>query len=420
MDFANHPCFNSEARHRVGRIHLPVARKCNVQCNFCNRKYDCVNESRPGVTSMVLTPAEAASYLEAALAKIPNIAVVGIAGPGDPFADPEETLKTMELVGEKKPGKILCLATNGLGILEYVNRVAELNVSHVTITLNAVDPEIGAKIYSWIRFGTRVYRGAEGAKLLLSRQTEAIRALKSHGITVKINTVVIPRINDFHVEEIASYAVELGADVQNCIPMMHVEDTPFENITPPSRESVNNLRKIAGGHIAQMSHCARCRADAAGLLSGTSDAALVEKLLAEATIVRATPSRPFVAAASMEGLLVNRHLGEATGVWIFGLEEKGITLKGRRSTPPPGLGDTRWERLADTLRDCAAILVSNCGQTPKRILESKGVRVVAAEGLISEAAGAILEGRAIPKILMTRAGNCGAGASCGGTGGGCG
>ncbi|MDR0747828.1 MAG: radical SAM protein [Helicobacteraceae bacterium] len=418
MDLANHPCFNSEARHRTGRIHLPVARKCNIQCNFCNRKYDCVNESRPGVTSVVLTPLEAAVYLETALAKIPNIAVVGIAGPGDPFADPEETLKTMELIGEKEPDKILCLATNGLGVLEYADRVARLNISHVTITLNAVDPKIGAKIYSWVRFGARVYRGEEGAKLLLARQTEAIAALKSRGITVKINTVVIPRINDFHVEAIASYAAALGADVQNCIPMMHVEETPFENIAPPSRESINDLRKIAGRHIAQMSHCARCRADAAGLLS--SDAALAQKLLAEAAIIRATPSRPFVAAASMEGLLVNRHLGEATGVWIFGLEEEGIALKDRRSTPPPGLGDARWEQLAKTLGDCAAILVSNCGQTPKRILESKGVRVVAAEGLISETAGAILEGRAIPKILTARAGRCGAGVSCGGTGGGCG
>ena len=34
MDFANHPCFNAEARHKTGRIHLPVAPKCNVQCNF--------------------------------------------------------------------------------------------------------------------------------------------------------------------------------------------------------------------------------------------------------------------------------------------------------------------------------------------------------------------------------------------------
>ena len=51
-----HPCFDKEARHKNARVHLPVAPKCNIQCNYCNRKFDCVNESRPGVTSSVLTP----------------------------------------------------------------------------------------------------------------------------------------------------------------------------------------------------------------------------------------------------------------------------------------------------------------------------------------------------------------------------
>ncbi len=51
-----HPCFNEEAKHTSARVHLPVAPKCNIQCNYCNRKFDCVNESRPGVTSSVLAP----------------------------------------------------------------------------------------------------------------------------------------------------------------------------------------------------------------------------------------------------------------------------------------------------------------------------------------------------------------------------
>lgn len=50
MNHDHHPCFNAGARHRVGRIHLPVAPKCNMQCNYCNRDFECVNESRPGVS----------------------------------------------------------------------------------------------------------------------------------------------------------------------------------------------------------------------------------------------------------------------------------------------------------------------------------------------------------------------------------
>ena len=34
----------------------------NIQCNYCKRGYDCVNESRPGVTSEVLSPEQALAY----------------------------------------------------------------------------------------------------------------------------------------------------------------------------------------------------------------------------------------------------------------------------------------------------------------------------------------------------------------------
>ena len=91
LDLTQHPCFNSDVRHRTGRIHLPVAPKCNIQCNYCNRKFDCANESRPGVTSAVLSPNQALALSHRALEKAPYLKVVGIAGPGDPFANPEET-----------------------------------------------------------------------------------------------------------------------------------------------------------------------------------------------------------------------------------------------------------------------------------------------------------------------------------------
>ena len=84
-----HPCFDEEAKHTNARVHLAVAPKCNIQCNYCNRKYDCVNECRPGVTSSILTPGQAAGYLKELDTRLDNLAVVGIAGPGDPFANPE-------------------------------------------------------------------------------------------------------------------------------------------------------------------------------------------------------------------------------------------------------------------------------------------------------------------------------------------
>ncbi|MDR2117314.1 MAG: nitrogenase cofactor biosynthesis protein NifB [Planctomycetaceae bacterium] len=422
--FENHPCFSETARHQTGRVHLPVAAKCNIQCNYCNRKYDCANESRPGVTSVILNPAQALTYLDAVLKQVNNIAVIGIAGPGDPFANPTETIRTLELVHEKYPDKILCLATNGLGLVEYVDKIAALNISHVTITMNAVDPEIGSQIYAWLRFGSHAYRGTEGAKILLERQTKSIRKLKSHGVIVKINTVVIPGINDNHAVDVARYCRELGADVQNCIPLMHIEGTVFEKHTVPTTEEMNTLRKKTEQYLPQMLHCTRCRSDAVGML-GTDNSYEINRLLREAAIIKTTAERPYVAVASMEGLFVNRHLGEASSLSVFGKKENKIVLLEQRTTPAPGSGDKRWLQLAEMFQDCVAVLVNGCGPNPQRILEENGLRVLTLEGLISESIPYIFDGKELPKILLRTPGVCGSGrgcqtAGCRGTGTGCG
>ena len=32
LDFTKHPCFNPDVKGKFGRVHLPVAPKCNIQC----------------------------------------------------------------------------------------------------------------------------------------------------------------------------------------------------------------------------------------------------------------------------------------------------------------------------------------------------------------------------------------------------
>ncbi len=418
MDFDNHPCFNPGLRHSTGRIHLPVAPSCNVQCNYCDRRFDCVSESRPGVSSAVLSPEAACDYLGKVLERVPNISVVGIAGPGDPFANAPETLRTMELVSERYPEKILCLATNGIALEGHVDAIARMRVSHVTVTVNAVDPEIASRVYAWARLGPRVYRGLELGRMVVERQERAIRKLKEAGITVKVNTVIVPGVNDKHVEEIAARAREYGADVQNCIALMNVPGTPFASVKPPDQAEMGSIRLGAGKHLRQMSHCARCRADAVGLLGRDNDA-IVETLLAEARAIRPSGKRPYVAVASREGILVNQHLGEATGLWVYGPGEGGCSLVDRRPTPTPGAGDDRWEALADSLTDCFAVLCSGLGPAPERILKARGIRVIAMEGLVRDGVSPLLEGGEVPAALIARATGCGKGLGCSGTGMGC-
>ena len=37
---AKHPCYSEDAHHHYARMHVAVAPACNIQCNYCNRKYD--------------------------------------------------------------------------------------------------------------------------------------------------------------------------------------------------------------------------------------------------------------------------------------------------------------------------------------------------------------------------------------------
>ena len=411
LDLSKHPCFDSKARHEFGRVHLPVAPKCNIQCNYCDRQYDCCNESRPGVTSIVLSPKQALEYYKQIRQRVPDLAVVGIAGPGDPFANAPETMETLTLIRQEDPDVLLCVATNGLMVGPHLDGLAELKVSHVTVTINAVDPFIGQRVYAWMRDGTRVVRGLEAARLLLGRQLEALRGLKERGITVKVNTVLIPGVNEDHVPEIARITAGLGADVLNCIPLYPVAGTPFGELEQPSGSVVAKARHEALNYLPQMSHCSRCRADAVGKLGEAMTQEVLDCL--QAARSPQAESRPYVAVASAEGMLVNLHLGEADELLIFDAHGQ---LVATRPAPPAGRGAQRWQEMAARLNDCRAVLASGAGETPSRLLTDLGVTVRLTEGLVADAVAEVYQGR--PATPPRRAFRCGD--ACAGQGTGCG
>jgi len=419
LDLTQHPCFNSDARHTTGRIHLPVAPQCNIQCNYCDRKFDCMNESRPGVTSAVLQPKQALAYLDKVLLRIPQLKVVGIAGPGDPFATPDETLETLRLVREKYPEMLLCVASNGLNTAPYAEDLARLQVSHVTITVNTIDPVIGAKIYSWVRDHKKIYRGEEGARVLLERQLASIKALKAAGVTLKINTIIVPGINDEHVELVAEEMRELGADVMNCIPLFPVAGTPFAEKNELPLSEVKKIRTRVSEIIPQMEHCTRCRADAVGMLGEDQSHELVSLMRDSANgLLDDRSGRPYVAVASMEGILINQHLGEAEKLWIFEYDEIEPKLVGMRDAPEPGDGNLRWRELAKSVEDCHSILVSGVGRKPRWVMEQSGLRVIEATGLIAQAMDSLHRSGDVPVAMKKQFKSCGT-SGCQGTGTGC-
>ena len=424
VDSSKHPCFNVEAKGVCGRVHLPVAPKCNVMCNYCNRKYDCVNESRPGVTSSVLEPAQALAYMEQVVAREPRITVVGIAGPGDPFANGTKTMETVRLIRERFPEMLLCLSTNGLGLPPYLDELKRYEVSHVTITISAVDPDIGAKIYSWVRDGKVVYRGREAAELMLERQIEGLKGLKERGITVKVNTIVIPGVNDHHIEEIAKTMKGYGVDVLNLMPLCPVQGAKFENLPEPSRKEITALQAQAERYLPQMRHCKRCRADAVGLLDQDRSKELAGCLKDCSTMdIAPVEPRPYVAVATMEGILVNQHLGEAESFQIWGKKNDKVELVETRPAPAGGGGPKRWLALAELLKDCRAVLVAGVGETPRQILSDEGIMPVEMSGFIEQGLHAVF-GKGGLEALKARkkgvGGGCRKNAGCSGGGDGCG
>ncbi len=258
-----HPCYSAGAAKIYGRIHLPVAPRCNLKCRYCDRRYDCANECRPGVASRVLSPREALTHAADAVRRDPRITVAGFAGPGDPLAN-EATFETLQLLQNHLPVLIPCLSTNGLALPQRVERLQGLGVRTITVTLNAVHPRVGARIYSFVRLNKEIFRGEEAAALLLERQIAGIREAVAAGMVLKVNAVLVPGINDRHLPAVARVAGRLGATLFNVMPLIPQAD--FAHLVPPDDGDLMEVRRACGDRVTHMLHCRQCRADASGLL----------------------------------------------------------------------------------------------------------------------------------------------------------
>ncbi|MGD0281949.1 MAG: radical SAM protein [Dissulfurispiraceae bacterium] len=263
-----HPCFSESAHHLFGRIHLPVAPACNIQCNYCVRKYDCANESRPGITSKVLSADEALERVRTLVERSGNLSVAGIAGPGDPLAN-SATFEVMRALHREFPELILCVSTNGLLLPDRLEELIKSGVRSLTVTINSVFPETAELVYAWINKGGKRYSNREAAEYLLSNQWKGLGNAIEAGLMVKVNTVFIPGINDAEIPLIAKAAGELGADLMNILPL--IPQASFGHLERPSREAISKMRETCRLHIPQMTHCKQCRADACGIIGEDKD-----------------------------------------------------------------------------------------------------------------------------------------------------
>ena len=423
----DHPCYSEEAHHHFARMHLAVAPACNIQCRYCNRKYDCSNESRPGVVSELLTPEQAVDKTLAVAAAIPQLSVVGIAGPGDPLANPERVFATFRALSERAPDLKLCLSTNGLTLSQHVDELVKHNIGHVTITINCIDPVIGEQIYSWIFWNHRRIRGRKAAEILIDQQLKGLTLLVERGVLVKVNSVMIPDINVEHLKEVNRVVKQKGAFLHNIMPLIaRPEHGTFYGVMgqrEPTAEELQALQDACGGNMRMMRHCRQCRSDAIGMLGQDRSAEFSRNMLAnrkmddraamqqrvqvQAAIrqklkqndrdnyngsvqrmpamqrsIQNNTARPvLVAVASKGGGLINEHFGHAREFLLYQASPENVRFIGHRKADlycsgldQCGEAERVLAKTIQALAGCEILLCAKIGYEPWSHLEAAGIQ----------------------------------------------
>jgi nitrogen fixation protein NifB len=95
--------------------------------------------------------------------------------------------------------------------------------------------------------------GEVAARWLILAQAAGIRAAADLGMIVKINTVLIPGINDHHIGEVAKVAAQVGARFMNIIPL--VPQHKFADRNPPTGKELNAARIAAEKYMPVFHPC---------------------------------------------------------------------------------------------------------------------------------------------------------------------
>jgi nitrogen fixation protein NifB len=418
----NHPCYSEGAHHHYARIHVAVAPACNIQCNYCNRKYDCSNESRPGVTSERLTPEEAAKKVMFVGGEVQRMSVLGIAGPGDALANPGRTFETFGMVREHAPDLKLCLSTNGLELPKYVDEMVKYDIDHITVTINSVDTtgEIGSQIYPWIFFNNKRYYGKEAAQILLEQQLEGMKKCVEKGILIKANSVLIPGINDKHLVEVSKKLKEIGVFLHNIMPIISEPEygTKFalDGVPSATDQQQMEVQEACGMDMKLMQHCRQCRADAVGLIGEDRGQEFTKDRFAEMTFdsledhydlagrqaaqakieefrffldqanervrkekedMSSDGQTILVAVTTMGEGMINQHFGSVKEFLIYEAGDLGIRFIHHRKVDyeycagPDGVNPL--QPILEKLKDCKLILTAKIGGCPQDDLKAAGI-----------------------------------------------
>jgi nitrogen fixation protein NifB len=152
---------------------------------------------------------------------------------------------------------------------EVIDELKRLHRLTLTVTVNALRPETAARSYRWARYAETTLWGLDAGRLMVERQWEGLRRADEAGIVAKVNTVLVPGVNDAEIPQIAKRAAACGVNVMNITPL--IAQGEFAGMIPPSPSQLHAMRERCAPHLPLINHCRQCRSDACGLLGEDRD-----------------------------------------------------------------------------------------------------------------------------------------------------
>lgn len=199
-------------------LSLPVAPLCNMMCNYCSKENDCINNGNdPAHLSRAMTPRQAVNWAYASAKRNSRIKTIRISGPGEPLFN-NQTFEVLKRLNTYMPDHIYSVSTNGLLLDERVQELKDLKVQKVNISLNAISNLALMKLYSRVIIGNQIIVNSEAmAGKIIESQFNGIKKCMNYGMTVKINTICFPGINDKELYSLASRCKGLGVKSMSLI-----------------------------------------------------------------------------------------------------------------------------------------------------------------------------------------------------------
>lgn len=383
-----HPCFNNYDFHSAV-IHLPVAGEVNVFYRENLFPDSSVMDACTGDFNLLLTPDEALERFIEVRRSLPNLSVAAIAGPGEALADFDAIKNVFLRVRRLHPEMILCLSTNGLMLPVYATHLVSLGVNSITVNVNTLHPETGAKIYDHITYMGHQYEGTEGANILLQNQMAGISYLASLGIALRINIQVIKGINEHEVRDIIHFAKDCGCKYTNVMPLSAFGSRE-NGLEAFHSDRLSEERREYEEIMPQSYFCKLCHPASVETLNTRFPLDLSKPIETSGQKSRKPSVHARFAVCSKTGKLTDQHFGLATEFYIYDYVEDTVSFLETRAVeqychgPEEDKESGKIYRLIRTIEDCNCVICMRIGACPANELKEKDIDTYVTYNLIED------------------------------------